>query len=398
VSLLRFAWRNILGDGFRSLAVFSCAAIVASMALIATVVVRGAQAGLQQNLQRMGADILVLPWGTIIEKIDGARLMSAAIDGWMPRAYIEKIAALEGVAKVSPQLYLTSLPESPYSTKPEIFVVAFDPATDFTLSPWTDRPGSVQGLGARQAIVGSSIHLEDASAGLHLLGYDLEVAGHLVSTGTDIDQTVFVSFETAELLALAIPQQPRPREFSFDRISALMVEIQLGYRAEEVAVRILEGIPGVVPLETPDLFQAERGHMIGVLRTLLSILVGVWGLAVVFIGLVFAIVVNDRERDIGVLRALGSPGRFIQKALLLEGILIAAAGGLAGVLFTSLVLYTLGDRLAGAISLPLVLPTPAGLTSLSIFGQLLTVGSVALAAYLPAWLISRKEIAAVMRI
>jgi putative ABC transport system permease protein len=250
---------------------------------------------------------------------------------------------------------------------------------------------------AGQAIVGSSIDLENANTSLHLLGYDLEVAGRLVSTGTDIDQTIFVSFETAEQLALAISQQPRPREFSFDRISALMVEIQLGYRAEEVAVRILEGIPGVVPLETPDLFQAERGHMIGVLRTLLSILVGVWGLAVVFIGLVFAIVVNDRERDIGVLRALGSPGRFIQKALLLEGILIAAVGGLAGVLLTSLVLYTLGDRLARAISLPLVLPTPAGLASLSILGQLLTVGSVALAAYLPAWLISRKEVAVVMR-
>jgi putative ABC transport system permease protein len=102
VSLLRFAWRNILGDGFRSLAVFSCAAIVASMALIATVVVRGAQAGLQQNLQRMGADILVLPWGTIIEKIDGARLMSAAIDGWMPRAYIEKTAAVEGCSESVP--------------------------------------------------------------------------------------------------------------------------------------------------------------------------------------------------------------------------------------------------------------------------------------------------------
>jgi ABC-type lipoprotein release transport system permease subunit len=37
------------------------------------------------------------------------------------------------------------------------------------------------------------------------------------------------------------------------------------------------------------------------------------------------------------------------------------------------------------------------LASLSIFGQLLTIGSVALAAYLPAWLISRKEVAMVMR-
>jgi putative ABC transport system permease protein len=397
VSLVRFAWRNILGDGFRSLAVFSCATIVASMALIATFIVRGAEAGLHQNLQRMGADILVLPWGTIIEKIGGARMMSAAVNGWMPRAYIEKIGALEGVARVSPQLYLASLTGLVDESLQEAYLVAFDPATDFTLTPWAEENVTVQELKTDQAIIGNALDLPMGGDPLHLFGQDLLVKSRLESTGTDIDSTIFVSFDTAERLAESSLSEETPIEMSYDKISALMVEVKIGHDPHKVAVRILESVPGAVPLETPDLFQVERVHMVGVLRTLLGILVGVWGLAVVFIGLVFAIVVNDRQRDIGVLMALGSPGVFIRKVLLLEGLLLAAAGGTTGVLLTGITLYSLGERVSSIVNLPLVLPTPLGLAGLSLFGQLLTVGSVAVAAYLPAWLISRKEAALVMR-
>ena len=68
--LFRLAWKNILGSGFRSLVVAVCAALVAGLALSATFVVRGAEASLRTNLQRLGADILVLPWGTMTEKIE----------------------------------------------------------------------------------------------------------------------------------------------------------------------------------------------------------------------------------------------------------------------------------------------------------------------------------------
>jgi putative ABC transport system permease protein len=397
LSLLHFAWRNILGDRYRSLAVSSCAAIVAGLALLATFLVRGAEAGLHQNLQRMGADVMVLPWGTITDKIGGVRMVSAAIDGWMPRAYMEKIRAVAGVAQVSPQLYLATLEDTPHGSGPEIKLVAFDPSTDFTLLPWADQPEAIRELQLWGAVVGSNLNHLDLGNNLQLVGFNFQVIGRLEATGSDIDRTVFVSFETAEQMATASLDWATPFEFSSDKISAVMVAARLGYSSDEIAVRILEQVPGVVPLQTPNLYQTERGHMIGVLRTLLSTLLGIWGLAVLFIGLVFTIVVNERQREIGVLRALGSPRRFIQQSLLLEGTLMAIAGGTAGLLLTGLFLFSLGENLARTLSLPLVMPTPLDLASLSVFGQLLTVGSVALAASLPAWLASRKEAALAMR-
>ena len=100
--LSRLVWRNVAGNAFRSGAVLLCAALVAGLVLTATFVERGPEAGLRDNHERLGADMLVLPWGTMTDKIGGVRLMSAAIDRWMPRATLARLAATEGVAQVSP--------------------------------------------------------------------------------------------------------------------------------------------------------------------------------------------------------------------------------------------------------------------------------------------------------
>ncbi|MGC9358556.1 MAG: hypothetical protein ACP5GX_11845, partial [Anaerolineae bacterium] len=135
MKLRRLVLRNILGNLFRSGAIFLCAALVAGLSLAATLVVRGAETGLRRNLSRMGADIIVIPWGTMSEDFDSAHLAGMMTERWMPRAYMERIAAVEGVEIVSPQLYLSTLTDSSFSSLDEMFLVAYDPVTDFVLEP-----------------------------------------------------------------------------------------------------------------------------------------------------------------------------------------------------------------------------------------------------------------------
>jgi putative ABC transport system permease protein len=396
VGRIRLAWQNIVGDRFRSLAIFVCAFLVAALALTATFVVRGAEAGLRDNLQRLGADILVLPWGTMTDKIGGVRLVSADIGGWMPRAYMDKIAQVEGVVQVSPQLHLDTLANSPFCHQCDLYLVAFDPATDFTLSPWVE--GGKTAIGAGEAYAGSRLTLPE-SGKLALYGDDLTLRGRLAPTGTSIDQTVFVSFETALAMQTGSAGSERGLQLQTmpESISATMVRLELGSDAHEVAIRILEEVPGVVPLETPNLFRAERRLMIGILRTLLAILAGVWVLAVVFMGMVFSIAVNERRQELGVLRALGFTSRAIFRILLTEGMILALAGGLAGAAVTALALTLGSGQVAAMARLPLQTPSLTMLLGWALGGQLLALLSVTLAALLPAWLISRQEVALTMR-
>lgn len=397
MSLLRFAAKNIIGNLFRSLAILVVAALVAGLALIATVIVRGAQSGLQANLSRLGADILVLPWGTMTEKIEGIRLMSAPIEGWMPYASLEKVAAVEGVAQVSPQLYLTNLDDSPYSPYPDTHLVAFDAYTDFTLRPWL-KETALGELEAGGAIAGAYVAFPNGGEAFTLYETPLKLVDRLAPTETSIDNTLFISFETAEqMIARSQTQGERALNLIPGTISAIMVRITLDSDPHEVATRILEGVNGVTPLETPNLFQTERLQMIGILRVLLGSLVAIWALAVVFMGLVFSIAVNERRFEIGALRAMGFPSRLIFKTLLVEGAALAVAGGFFGVLITTLSLAITGEQIMKLGNLPLSMPSTAGLITFSLGGQTLALVSVTLAALIPSWRISHEEVALSMR-
>jgi putative ABC transport system permease protein len=60
--------------------------------------------------------------------------------------------------------------------------------------------------------------------------------------------------------------------------------------------------------------------------------------------------VMDRTREIGVLKALGSPRRVILGQFLTEGLLIVAVGGVLGILVGAAATYMLGSMpLLGAI-------------------------------------------------
>jgi putative ABC transport system permease protein len=393
LSPFRFAFKNIIGNAFRSLAILIVAGLIAGLALIATVIVQGAQSSLHANLSRLGADILVLPWGTMTEKIEGIRLMSAPIEGWMPDATMEKVALVEGVAEVSPQLYLASLDDSPYNPYPDTHLVAFDPATDFTLRPWLDQSqlGDLEDGGA---IAGAYIALPNGDEDFNLYGERLNLVDRLAPTETSIDDTLFVSFKTAEHM---IANSPGDLDIIPGTISAIMVRLTLDSDPHEVSVRILEEVTGVTPLETPNFFQTERRQMIGILRILLGSLTGIWVLCVVFIGLVFSFAVNERRLEIGALRAIGFPSRIIFKILLMEGATLAIAGGIAGVLITILIFAIFGEQVMRSTNLPLSFPSTVGLISFSLSGQTLAFISVTLAAFIPAWRISHEEVALTMR-
>lgn len=394
---LKLAWRNILGEGFRSLAVFFCAGLVAGLALVATFVVKGAEASLHGNLQKMGADILVLPWGTITDKVNGVRMMSAAIHGWIPYAYLEKLEAIEGVERVSAQLHLESLDNSPYLPGQEMFLVAFNPATDFALKPWASQ-GMLEALAVGQAVTGAAVMLPAGQETLLLFGQVLDPAVHLTATGTSIDQTVFVTFETAEIMAAGAAQLANGSvEGLSNTLSAVLIQVHRESDPHQVALKILENIPGVVPLEMPDMFQIERRQMVGVLRTLFSVLSGVWVITVLFMGMVFTIAAHERRREIGVLRALGFPRHTIVRLLMTEGALLAVLGGFLGAALALGGLESFGRHWVNVVGLPLYTPSLDSLLIYFAAGQTLALLSVALAALIPTWKISREEVVEAMR-
>jgi putative ABC transport system permease protein len=68
-------------------------------------------------------------------KIESALLMGVPAKFWMPEDNVNKIAAVPGVEAVSPQFYLAALTGASCCSVPDMFMIAYDPKTDFTIQP-----------------------------------------------------------------------------------------------------------------------------------------------------------------------------------------------------------------------------------------------------------------------
>ncbi len=396
MNLYQLAVRNVSGNAFRSWVVMLCALLVASLALGTTLVMRGAHKSVSLAIDRLGADIVVLPEGTET-RVESALLMGHPTQVWMPGSKLDELAAIEGVQAVSPQTYLSTLTNASCCSVEDMFLIAYDPETDFTITPWL-KEHLGDGLHLGEVVGGTYVFVPEGEQNIQIYGYHVTLRANMEPTGTGLDQSMFLTMQTAKDIArISRTMAERPLEIPTDDISAIMVKLEPDTDPADVALKIMQRVRGVTPIESPNLFQAYRKQMSG-LQTGIFIAMGTTlALSVVLIGLIFSMVANERRRELGVLRAMGATRRFVFQSLLTEVGLLALAGGVAGILLTVLVVYLFRQLIMVSLGIPFLLPSPAALLPQILGGLLLALVAATLAAMLPAYRISHLDPAIAMR-
>jgi putative ABC transport system permease protein len=396
MNLYRLALRNLSGNAFRSWVVAICAFLVASFVLATILILRGAEDSLRLAINRLGADVIVVPAGAQT-KVESALLMGHSEEVWMPADTLGKVAAVEGVEAVSPQIYLSTLKDASCCSVSDMFLIAYDPKTDFTLRPWLEENiGDELKLG--EAIGGTYVFVPEGEQNIQLYGYFITLKANMEPTGTGLDQSMFLTYETAEDIARLSPNlAEKPLILPKDSISTVLVKTAPGEDPYEVALRIMHEVPEVTPIESPGMFQSYRKQMSSLLKVVLVVIAITLGLALLLIGLIFSMAANERRRELGVLRAMGATRSFVFQSLLVEAGFLALAGGLAGIMFTVLATYLFRQALMSSLGLPFLLPSPGALLVQVAGGLALALGSVTIAALIPAYRISQQDPASAMR-
>jgi putative ABC transport system permease protein len=315
----------------------------------------------------------------------------------MPESKVRDVAAVEGVGAVSPQLYLSTLSGASCCAVANMFLIAFDPATDFTIQPWLgDRIGGNLRLG--EAVGGTDVFTPEGEQNIKLYGYFLTLRANLEPTGSGMDQSMFLTFETARDVArISRTRAEKPLEIPPGSVSAAMVRACRGADPRDLAVRIMRSVPGVTPIESPNLFQTYRKQMTGLLRSVVAVLMITLGLSAALIGLVFSMSANERRRELGVLRALGATRRFVFRSLLAEAAFLALTGGAAGIALAAVGVQLLRKLIIVSLGIPFLFPDAFSLAIQIAGGIALALACVTLAALLPAYRISRLDPAVAMR-
>jgi len=381
MNLLRLVSQSIRGRRLRSGLIITFIAVLAGLMLSSTVVLRSMESGLRTGMERLGADIIVVPYHgfePIVAK--GALLTGEPVSGyWMRADNLDKVVEVEGIERVSPQLYLQSQTGTPFCSAEELYIVAFDPNTDFTIQPWLkERLNRPLGLG--EAIGGDCV-TAPPGAPVTLDGYQLNLVGKLHPTGIWLDQTIFFSLETAKAMMEAEIGSVIPSDMPDNAISAIIVKVKPGYSIETMAIETMLAAPATWSIRSTQLMRLLAAQRAGLLRSLFRTLGIVWGLTVGLTGLIFSLMVTERRREIGMLRAVGASRKFILRLFLTESAILAVGGAVIGVILGAIIVYTIKSWLMSTLEIEFLMPSLPGLLTLMVI-----ILGVALVFALPALL------------
>jgi putative ABC transport system permease protein len=222
--------------------------------------------------------------------------------------------------------------------------------------------------------------------------------GKLEATGTNLDQTLFITLPTAYAMAASSRTTAvKPLVIPKDSVSSVMVKVNRGQDPGAVARSVTDAVPGVTAIVSPQMFAAYRSQISGLLRIMLLILGLLLVLSLVVTAALFSMAAHERRRDIGVLRALGATRSAVLVSLLSEALLLALAGGLAGAVVAAVGVGLFHTLLISALGFPFLFPSFGRLATQVMLGLALALAVVGAAAALPALRISRQEPAVSMR-
>jgi putative ABC transport system permease protein len=367
--------------------------------------------GISTSLSRMGADLVVVPSETLVN-ITSSLLTVQPTDSSLDSGIGKSIAAIPGIARVASQRIVRSVIGGQAAN-----LIAFDPSTDFSILPW---------LGERQSgppsldnvITGSRVpaHVGDV---LQICGKSFVVYGRLELTGVGpFDESYFLSFDALDAINVLnhVPgaqqsgvRAPDPvnggrgpasagadsdlnadackADLPLNRASAFLLQLSAGAKVEDVKFSLAQ-LPGVRIVEGNTVLTNSR-QAIGplFLGVVIFAVFQVVALMIV-VSLLFSAIVQERYREVGLLRAMGARPKQIMTIILAEAAIVTGLGGVAGLIFGTSLLLVFARSLGfyfGLLGIPFFWPPLAILQASAAVAILFSVLLGIVGAFLPAW-------------
>ena len=182
-----------------------------------------------------------------------------------------------------------------------------------------------------------------------------------------------------------------------DRASLLLVKAADDGAVESVAARLRERFPGLEVNSVADLVVQAKRRL--VYFTQLSYVLGTMSLvvAVLLVGTLLTITVNERLGEIATLRAIGVSRGTIVRQVLAEGVALTVLGTGIGILLGLATAEYLDAILVSFPGLPAAFSFFVPRADTLSFAALVLLVTGSLAGLYPAWLASRSPIAATLR-
>jgi putative ABC transport system permease protein len=311
------ARRNLGGNRVRLLASVGGVALALSLTLALDAVYAGVANQLTSYIDEAGADVWVSQAG-----VRNLHMVAS----WLPDAVTDEVRSVDGVADVTPILYVTDTIAAG-DERAVAYVIGL-PADAAIGGPWSIAEGSnLPGTG--EVVVdagfarGAGVSIGD---NITVLGGEAKVVGLSEGTASLVNSVAFVAFDDFRAMRGGAPV-----------VSYVLARVGPGADPGAVAAAVERQVVGVTAQSRAAFSAEERRLVMDMSAEVISIMnvVGfVVGLAVV--ALTVYVATLARRREYGALKALGARNRYLYGVVLGQAFLSVAIGFLAGIAFTGL--------------------------------------------------------------
>lgn len=311
--VVRLALRQLRHDAGRS--ALTCLGIAGVVAVI--LFLQGFREGLDTQLRRVamdrGADLIATQEG--VRNMIGARSV-------IPQMVRGAVEDMDGVATAHP---MTALPiiYSNRGRRSPIFLFVVDSIG----GPRTTLEGDLPRREGQILIDRSIARMFDLGPGdaFEVAGYTFEVSGVTRATSALWTPFAFVSFDS--LLEFYFEADLADDISAFPLLSYLLIEVEPGRDARGVAGRLEAAVPDIDIYLPDEIGRNDEALGRTMLGALIGLLIGVaYAAGLLVVALFMYTAAEARQRDLGILKALGFPPRSVALSVAIEvAVLVATA-------------------------------------------------------------------------
>jgi putative ABC transport system permease protein len=384
-SIAGLAWKNIERRPWRNAILTASMASLVGLLVAATLIEAASTKGLKLGIERLGADLVAVP-RNLDSRLIQSYMTGEAVTFYMADGIEKKIKEFPFVEKTSPQLYIKSLTGYACCSSWNVFIIGFDQNTDFTIRPWLNKHQD-KPLGKNDILVGAGVQGFPGMA-VKFFGHEFRVAGTLDPGGMGLDTSIFIPIEAARtMISESKKKAVKPLDIQNNQISAVLIRLKDvssgGIPGWKASYELQNALPEISIIEPADITLRTQKNMAGTLKTIYAVSYAVWPMTALLIGLVFFMAVKERQRELGLLRAMGATRLDIFKMIHIEALIVSAAGALSGILISAGLVVLFQRMISLKLEVPFSFPSSSLLMiTVSAIGLAMITGAIA--AMLPA--------------
>jgi putative ABC transport system permease protein len=396
LTFFEIARTNLYARPFRSLCILALVAIIGFVLFSGSLIGMSLLNGVDSMAKRLGADLLIVPQG-YDKTIEGILLRSEPAAFYMDEAWVPKIAAIQGVHAVSPQLFITSLNASCCAMPVQL--IGFDGATDFVVGSWI-QTALKRRLSDREIVIGSAISGPVGSS-ITFFNREYRIVGRLDRTGMGFDASVFMNMNSARGVAQDYQTQGGLVPPGDQSVSSILVSIDPGFSPQNVYDRIQQtfgyGNSGIVPVLSKNIINTVAGGLRSLIGFIILLAIMLWIGAILIVSILFSVTLGERLQEFGIFRVIGLSKKRLIILILSESALVSLAGGLTGILGALLIMLPFRTLISEVIGMPYMLPSISAFLLFLLLSLCLSCIIGPLASLYPAVKIGRMEVYTAIR-